>query len=229
MFILGPQSERNGPTINNEGEQTNATEKKSKRSKNKKRCSAVITISIVSILMILLSPDTIYDQLYNVDQLFCKDGFYNSVNTSEGFNCKACECNAISNVCSQTYDKRTSACYCQGYCYKELRRNISDTGRRNRRCVTCEGGAVPGCIGTLITTPPFKRGKIEKVGFGFSHHWNIKANKRNNRAITCYIKVVGTCCWKITDNYGYTEEFGIGDEKEPKIWYIKTIKTKKCT
>ena len=150
MFILGPQSERNGPTINNEGEQTNATEKKSKRSKNKKRCSAVITISIVSILMILLSPDTIYDQLYNVDQLFCKDGFYNSVNTSEGFNCKACECNAISNVCSQTYDKRTSACYCQGYCYKELRRNISDTGRRNRRCVTCEGGAVPGCNGTLI-------------------------------------------------------------------------------
>ena len=229
MFILGPQNERNGPTINNEGEQTKATEKKSKRSKNKKKCSAVMIISIVSILMILLSPDTIFDQLYNVDQLFCKDGFYNSVNSSEGFNCKACECNTISNVCSEMY-KRTSAC--QSYCYKELRRNISDTGRRNRRGVTSgqqEGGAVSGCNGTLITTPTFKRGNIEKVDTdGFSQHWNIKANKINDRAITCYIKVVGTCCWEITDNYGYTEEFGIGDEKEPKIWYITTIKTKKC-
>merc|ERR1711971_751906 len=185
MFILGPQNERNGPTINDEGEPTNTTEKKSKLSKNKKKCSAVIIISIVSILMILLSPDTIFDQLYNVDQLFCKDGFYNSVNSSEGFNCKACECNAISNICSQTYDKRTSAC--QGYCYKELRKNIVDTGRRNRRYVTgWEGRAVPGCNGTLITTPPFKRGKIEKVDTdGFSQHWNIKANKRKNRAITC--------------------------------------------
>ena len=53
MLILGPQNERNGPTINNEGEKSNATEKKSKRAKiKKKKCSVVITISIVSILMI---------------------------------------------------------------------------------------------------------------------------------------------------------------------------------
>merc|ERR1711971_1528102 len=112
MFILGPQNESNGPTINNESEPTNATEKKSKLSKNKKKCSAVIIISMVSILMILLSPDTIFDQLYNVDQLSCKDGFYNSVNSSGGFNCKACDCNTVLatiETCNETGD-------CQRYC-----------------------------------------------------------------------------------------------------------------
>ena len=178
--------------------------------------------------MILLSPDTIFDQLYNVDQLSCEDGFYNSVNSSEGFNCKACECNTISNVCSETYDKRTGVC--QRYCNKKHRRNILDSGRRNRRCVTgCPSGAVSGCYGKLITTPPFIRDDIEKVDtYGFSQHWIIRENKSVDRFRTCYIKVEGTCCWEIADNNGNTEEFGIGDEKEPKIWYITKIKTKKC-
>ena len=159
--------------------------------------------------MILLSPDTIFDQLYNVDQIFCKDGFYNSLDSSEVFNCKACNCNNQNN-------NRVARCIT---CPPMPESNVCN--KRTGKCF--------GCSGKLITTPPFKRDVIEKIDAdGFRQHWRIKANKREDRLRTRSIKVEGTCCWEITDKHGGTEEFGLGDEKEPKIWYIKTIKTKKC-
>jgi len=91
------------------------------------------------------------------------------------------------------------------------------------------GNDVGGCDGKLISDPPFARGDIEKVDTdGFSQHWLINANKKKDKARTSYIKIEGTCCWEITDRHGETEEFGLGDAKEPKIPYIKIIKTKKC-
>jgi len=88
---------------------------------------------------------------------------------------------------------------------------------------------VAGCEGKMVVTPPFRRGNIEKVDTdGFSQHWKIRANEKRDKARTSYIKIEGTCCWEITDRHGETEEFGLGEAKEPKIAYIKTIKTKKC-
>ena len=63
---------------------------------------------------------------------------------------------------------------------------------------------------------------------GFSQHWNIKANAKKDKARTNLIEITGTCCWVITDRHGETEEFGLGEKKQPRIAYIKTIKTKKC-
>jgi len=102
----------------------------------------------------------------------------------------------------------------------------------NGGCVTgCPDNSlgVSGCSGKMIVEDPFKRGDIEKVDTdGFSQHWKIKANEKKDRARTSYIEIKGTCCWEITDRHGETEEFGLGEAKEPKIAYIKTIKTKKC-
>merc|ERR1712051_82303 len=97
--------------------------------------------------------------------------------------------------------------------------------------ITTAGGVegVSGCQGKMVVKPPFKRGNIEKVDTnGFSQHWEIKANKKKNRARTEYIKIEGTCCWEISDRHGETEDFALGQEKEPRIAYIFTIKTKKC-
>jgi len=91
------------------------------------------------------------------------------------------------------------------------------------------GNDVGGCDGNLISDPPFSRGVIEKVDTdGFSQHWRIKANEKKDRARTDYIKIEGTCCWEISDRHGETEEFALGQEKQPKIAYINQIKTKKC-
>jgi len=88
---------------------------------------------------------------------------------------------------------------------------------------------VAGCEGKMVVTPSFKRGNIEKVNTdGFSQHWKIRANNKKDNARTTFIKIEGTCCWEITDRHGETQDFGLGDEKEPRISYIKTIKTKKC-
>jgi len=92
------------------------------------------------------------------------------------------------------------------------------------------GNDVGGCDGKLISDPPFARGDIEKVDTdGFSQRWEIRINKKRDKARTTFIKIEGTCCWEITDRHGETQDFGLGDEKEPRISYIKTIKTKKCT
>jgi len=86
-----------------------------------------------------------------------------------------------------------------------------------------------GCAGKMIVVPKFRKAKLKKVDTdGFSQHWKIKANEKKDRARTSYIEIKGTCCWEITDRHGETEEFGLGEAKEPKIAYIKTIKTKKC-
>jgi len=103
----------------------------------------------------------------------------------------------------------------------------------NKGCITgCDPdniGGVSGCSGKMIVEETFKRGDIEKVDTnGFSQHWEIKANKKKNRARTEYIKIEGTCCWEIADRHGETEDFALGQEKEPRIAYIFTIKTKKC-
>jgi len=99
-------------------------------------------------------------------------------------------------------------------------------------CVTgCtdSGNDVGGCDGKLISDPPFARGDIEKVDTDdFSAYWLIQANKNSNKARTSHIKIEGTCCWEIADRNGETQEFGLSQEGEPKIAYIKTIKTKKC-
>merc|ERR1711971_1217884 len=88
---------------------------------------------------------------------------------------------------------------------------------------------VSGCSGKMIVEKEFQRGDIEKVDTdGFSQHWTIKANKKRDKARTNNIKIEGTCCWVILDRHGETEEFALGEEKEPRIAYIYTIKTKKC-
>jgi len=90
-------------------------------------------------------------------------------------------------------------------------------------------GGVTGCDGKIIVRPSFRRGKIEKVDTdGFSQHWTIIANKRKDKARTNNIKIEGTCCWEISDRHGDTEEFALGQEKQPRIAYILSIKTKKC-
>ena len=166
--------------------------------------------------MILLSPDTIFDQLYNVDQVFCKDEFYNSVNSSEVFNCKACDCNNPNNN-RAAMGVTGPPNYPKSIWYNPI------CNKRTGECYPA------GCYGKLIATPLFRRGNIEKTDTkGFSQHWLIKMGTRKDRSRTVYIKVVGTCCWEIADRHGETQEFRPGEEKEPKIWYIKTIKTKKC-
>jgi len=86
-----------------------------------------------------------------------------------------------------------------------------------------------GCDGKMIVIPKFRKAKLAKVDTnGFSQHWEIKANKKKDRARTEYIKIEGTCCWEIADRHGETEDFALGQEKEPRIAYIFTIKTKKC-
>ena len=172
--------------------------------------------------MILLSPDTIFDQLYDVDQIFCKDGFYNSVNSSEPvtpsvsdspsqplssakgarvflvnssevFKCKACDCDTKSNLC----DKRTGTCFCEG--------KLLTTNRRVR------GGT-------------YKK----MATHGFSRRYKFLRNYRKNRIRTNYIKVVGNCCWQISGRNHTTEEFRPGEEKKPKIAYIKMFEAKQC-
>merc|ERR1740129_2151980 len=121
--------------------------------------SVVITISIVSILMILLSPDTIFDfdPLYNVNQ-FCKDGFYNSVNSSEVFDCKACDCNTT------------------------IQNRMGPTNFCNKRTGHCLVGGNTGCFGKLIASPSFRRGNIEKVDTdGFSQHWIIRSSSKKDK------------------------------------------------
>jgi len=102
----------------------------------------------------------------------------------------------------------------------------------NGGCVTgCPDNSVgvSGCSGKMIVEDTFKRGDIEKVDTdGFSQHWKIRANEKKDKARTSYIEIKGTCCWEIADRNGETQEFGLGDAKEPRIAYIKTIKTKKC-
>ena len=63
---------------------------------------------------------------------------------------------------------------------------------------------------------------------GFVQVFQIKANKKKNRARTNYISIEGTCCWVIENRHGETEELGLGQSKEPKIAYISQVKSKKC-
>merc|ERR1719319_1856689 len=87
-----------------------------------------------------------------------------------------------------------------------------------------------GCNGKMIVVPKFRKANLVKVDTnGFSKHWEIRVNKKKDKARTTFIKIEGTCCWVITDRHGETQDFGLGDEKEPRISYIKTIKTTKCT
>jgi len=86
-----------------------------------------------------------------------------------------------------------------------------------------------GCDGKMIVVPKFRKANLVKVDTdGFSAYWLIRANKNSNKARTSHIKIEGTCCWEIADRNGETQEFGLSQEGEPKIAYIKTIKTKKC-
>merc|ERR1711971_664283 len=86
-----------------------------------------------------------------------------------------------------------------------------------------------GCSGQAIVVPDFRRGDVEKSsGEGFSRVFQIKANKKKDKAKTNYISIEGTCCWVIGNRHGETEELGLGESKIPKIAYISTLKTKKC-
>jgi hypothetical protein len=84
-------SNKKYPKIDNEGEPADATRRNSKQAKNKKKKrAAVITICFiasVSLLLIFLSPLT-FNDLVNVDQIFCKDGSYDSEDSTERINCK---------------------------------------------------------------------------------------------------------------------------------------------
>ena len=76
----------------NEVKPANTSKNKTKgRKKKKKKCSAVKTmffiLSIVYLLIILCSP-YFFDRLYDVNTLFCKEGFYDSDPTDESIKCK---------------------------------------------------------------------------------------------------------------------------------------------
>ena len=78
-------------------------------------------MSAVYLALMFSGPYTIFDQLVEVDQLFCKDGFYDSDNSTEKWDCHDCQCltnHTIddSNVCAkeggkcpckENYDSRT--------------------------------------------------------------------------------------------------------------------------
>ena len=94
------------------------------------KSAAVITIcfaaSAVYLALMFSSPYTIFDQLVEVDQLFCKDGFYDSDNSTEKWDCHDCQCltnHTIdeSNVCG----KEDGKCPCK--------RNYD-----NKTCNTCK-------------------------------------------------------------------------------------------
>jgi len=57
----------------------------------------------------------------------------------------------------------------------------------------------------------------------------IWANKRSNRLRVNKLSVVGTCCWKVSDRYGETQEFELGtSDVVPRIAYIRHIRGMRC-
>merc|ERR1719319_1113188 len=82
-----------------------------------------------------------------------------------------------------------------------------------------------GCNGKMIVVPKFRKANLVKVNTdGFSQHWKIRANNKKDNARTTFIKIEGTCCWVITDRHGETQDFGLGDEKEPEFRISKQLK-----
>ena len=88
-FVLGPQLRSNGQAINSpdESEISDVTEKKPKKSQSPKKTSSVVVVtfcfvaSIFYIISIFTSP-IFFKDVYVLDQLFCKDGYYDQDNSS---------------------------------------------------------------------------------------------------------------------------------------------------
>ena len=92
-FVLGPQLKNNDKTTNSqdESEIANANEKKPKSRRSKSPSCVVLTLCFVSsitfFVTIFITPISFKD-VYVLDQLYCKDGYYDLDNSSARlFNC----------------------------------------------------------------------------------------------------------------------------------------------
>ena len=89
------------------------------------------------------------------------------------------------------------------------------------------GSVVENKSNTFLISSKFYHFR-KSSGDGYVQVFQIKANKKKDKARTNYISIEGTCCWVIENRHGETEELGLGESKIPKIAYISTLKTKKC-